>query len=51
MFRGRVYQFDEFLTSWAEQLRVKEPTSMTVRLQKDIDKYKVGGQVKVLEQD
>lgn len=39
--RGQLYRFDDFLTAWSEKLRAKEPTSMTVRLQKDVDKYKV----------
>ncbi|KAJ7371958.1 Cytoplasmic dynein 2 heavy chain 1 [Desmophyllum pertusum] len=39
-FRGHLYRFDDFLTAWSEKLRTKEPTSMTVRLQKDVDKYK-----------
>ena len=39
--RGHLYRFDDFLTAWSEKLRTKEPTSMTVRLQKDVDKYKV----------
>ena len=39
--RGNLYRFDDFLTAWSEKLRSKEPTSMTVRLQKDVDKYKV----------
>lgn len=39
--RGNLYRFDDFLTAWSEKLRAKEPTSMTVRLQKDVDKYKV----------
>lgn len=33
--------FEEFLSSWYEKLKSEEPTTMTVRLQKDIDKYKV----------
>ena len=39
--RGHLYRFDDFLTAWSEKLRAKDPTSMTVRLQKDVDKYKV----------
>ena len=41
LYRGHLYRFDDFLTAWSEKLRAKEPTSMTVRLQKDVDKYKV----------
>ncbi|XP_074620352.1 cytoplasmic dynein 2 heavy chain 1-like [Acropora palmata] len=39
-FRGNLYRFDDFLTAWSDKLRSKEPTSMTVRLQYDVDKYK-----------
>ncbi|KAM7436007.1 Cytoplasmic dynein 2 heavy chain 1 [Porites harrisoni] len=39
-FRGNLYRFDDLLTAWSEKLRAKEPTSMTVRLQKEVDKYK-----------
>ena len=40
-WRGNLYRFDDFLTAWSDKLRSKEPTSMTVRLQHDVDKYKV----------
>jgi dynein heavy chain 2 len=40
-FRGRCYMFEEFLGHWYEKLKNDEPTTMTVRLQKEIDKYKV----------
>ncbi|EDO38992.1 predicted protein [Nematostella vectensis] len=39
-FRSRTFLFDDFLTGWGENLRTKEPTVMTVRLQKDVEKYK-----------
>ncbi|PAA68244.1 hypothetical protein BOX15_Mlig013490g1 [Macrostomum lignano] len=39
-FRSRYYVFEEFLGQWFDRLREEEPTSMTVRLQKEIDKYK-----------
>ncbi|XP_022324921.2 cytoplasmic dynein 2 heavy chain 1-like isoform X2 [Crassostrea virginica] len=39
-FRSKAYMFEEFLSSWYEKLKSEEPTTMTVRLQKDIDKYK-----------
>lgn len=41
MYRSKAYMFEEFLSSWYEKLKSEEPTTMTVRLQKDIDKYKV----------
>ncbi|XP_063970614.1 cytoplasmic dynein 2 heavy chain 1 [Lytechinus pictus] len=44
VFRSKTYQFDDFLTTWAEKLKSGGPdvehTVMTVRLTKDIDKYK-----------
>lgn len=40
-YRSKAYMFEEFLSSWYEKLKSEEPTTMTVRLQKDIDKYKV----------
>ncbi|XP_071483964.1 LOW QUALITY PROTEIN: cytoplasmic dynein 2 heavy chain 1-like [Diadema antillarum] len=45
VFRSKTYLFDDFLTLWAEKLRSGGPdvehTVMTVRLSKDIDKYKI----------
>ena len=40
-FRTRYYAFEEFLTHWFDRIRSEEKTSMSVRLQKEIDKYKV----------
>ncbi|XP_067663541.1 cytoplasmic dynein 2 heavy chain 1-like isoform X1 [Haliotis asinina] len=39
-FRSKAYRFEEFLGGWYERLKSEETTTMTVRLQKDIDKYK-----------
>ncbi|XP_013392185.1 cytoplasmic dynein 2 heavy chain 1, partial [Lingula anatina] len=39
-FRSKAYMFEEFLAGWYEKLKSEDPTTMTVRLQKDIDKYK-----------
>lgn len=39
--RSKIYAFEEFLGNWYEKLKEQEPTTMTVRLQKDIDMYKV----------
>ncbi|XP_074649972.1 cytoplasmic dynein 2 heavy chain 1-like [Tubulanus polymorphus] len=40
-FRSRCYLFEEFLSQWYEKLKAEEvTTTMTVRLQKEIDKYK-----------
>ena len=40
-YRGHTYKFEEFLMIWTDELKSREPTTMTVRLQKDVDKYKV----------
>ena len=32
--------FEEFLSSWYEKMKAEETTTMTVKIQKDIDKYK-----------
>ena len=45
MFRGHTYQFDDFLASWMDRLRDGldgEHTTVTIRLQKEVDKYQVG---------
>lgn len=39
--RGHTYKFEEFLMVWTDELKNREPTTMTVRLQKEVDKYKV----------
>ncbi len=41
--RSRTYQFDDFLAMWTEKLRSdeQEATVMTVRITRDVDKYKV----------
>ncbi|XP_070553238.1 cytoplasmic dynein 2 heavy chain 1-like isoform X2 [Ptychodera flava] len=40
-FRSRTYMFEEYLVQWIEKLRAfEEPTTMTVRLTKDIEKYR-----------
>ena len=33
--------FEEYLGQWYEKLREDEPSAMTVRLQQEIEKYKV----------
>ncbi|XP_065833043.1 cytoplasmic dynein 2 heavy chain 1-like isoform X2 [Oscarella lobularis] len=38
-FRTKSYLFDEFLASWFEKMRAKEPTTMTVRLTRDVEKF------------
>ena len=40
-FRSRYYLFEEYLGNWYEKLKEDEPTIMTVRLQQEIEKYKV----------
>ncbi|MFT7803200.1 cytoplasmic dynein 2 heavy chain 1 [Arapaima gigas] len=40
-FRSKTYIFEEFLFSWHDKLRkLNEHTTMTVKLQKEVDKYK-----------
>ncbi|CAH8846367.1 unnamed protein product [Trichobilharzia szidati] len=38
-FKSRYYVFEEFLTEWSGKLRSSQATAMTVRLQKEIDRY------------
>ncbi|VDP84192.1 unnamed protein product [Echinostoma caproni] len=38
-FRSKCYLFDEFLTTWFNKLRSSEANPMTVRLQREIDRY------------
>uniref|UniRef100_A0A8C8DIA2 Dynein cytoplasmic 2 heavy chain 1 n=1 Tax=Oryzias sinensis TaxID=183150 RepID=A0A8C8DIA2_9TELE len=41
-FRSKTYVFEEFLLTWQDRLRkLKQPTSMSVKLQGEVDKYKV----------
>uniref|UniRef100_H2M4S9 Cytoplasmic dynein 2 heavy chain 1 n=1 Tax=Oryzias latipes TaxID=8090 RepID=H2M4S9_ORYLA len=40
-FRSKTYVFEEFLLTWQDRLRkLKQPTSMSVKLQGEVDKYK-----------
>ncbi|KAG8452968.1 hypothetical protein GDO86_004684 [Hymenochirus boettgeri] len=40
-YRSRCYSFEEFILTWHERLRkLEEHTTMSVKLQKEIDKYK-----------
>ena len=44
LFRGHTYQFDDFLASWMDRLKDGldgEHTTVTIRLQKEVDKYQV----------
>ena len=44
MVRSHTYQFDDFLASWMDRLKDGldgEHTTVTVRLQKEVDKYQV----------
>ncbi|KAH0625160.1 hypothetical protein JD844_033332 [Phrynosoma platyrhinos] len=41
-FRSKTYLFEEFLLNWHDKLRkIEEHTIMTVKLQKEVDKYKM----------
>lgn len=40
--RSKTYVFEEFLFSWQDRLRkLQQPTAMSVKLQAEVDKYKV----------
>uniref|UniRef100_A0A667ZZ86 Dynein cytoplasmic 2 heavy chain 1 n=1 Tax=Myripristis murdjan TaxID=586833 RepID=A0A667ZZ86_9TELE len=40
-FRSKTYVFEEFLFTWQERLRkLDQPTTMSVKLQAEVDKYK-----------
>ena len=39
--RSKYYHFEEFLGQWLEKLKSADKTSMTVKLMKDIDRYRV----------
>lgn len=41
-YRTKTYLFEEFLMNWHDRLRkVEEHSVMTVKLQSEVDKYKV----------
>uniref|UniRef100_A0A665UBA6 Dynein cytoplasmic 2 heavy chain 1 n=1 Tax=Echeneis naucrates TaxID=173247 RepID=A0A665UBA6_ECHNA len=41
-FRSKTYVFEEFLFTWQDKLRkLEKPTAMSVKLQTEVDKYKV----------
>lgn len=40
-YRGHTYKFEEFLMIWTDELKNREPTTMTIRIQKEVDKFKV----------
>uniref|UniRef100_A0A8C7E017 Dynein cytoplasmic 2 heavy chain 1 n=1 Tax=Oncorhynchus kisutch TaxID=8019 RepID=A0A8C7E017_ONCKI len=41
-FRSKTYVFEEFLFAWQDRLRkLEQHTSMSVKLQREVDKYKV----------
>lgn len=40
--RKKTHVFEEFLITWQERLRkLEQPTTMSVKLQAEVDKYKV----------
>ena len=39
--RSHTGQFDDMLVTWADKLRKTEPNVMTLKIQKDVDTYKV----------
>lgn len=41
-YRSKTYAFEEFLFAWQDRLRkLEQPTAMSVKLQGEVDKYKV----------
>uniref|UniRef100_A0A803SUA0 Dynein cytoplasmic 2 heavy chain 1 n=1 Tax=Anolis carolinensis TaxID=28377 RepID=A0A803SUA0_ANOCA len=45
-FRSKTYLFEEFLLNWHDKLRkIEEHTIMTVKLQKEVDKYKLDNRI------
>lgn len=41
-YRSKTYVFEEFLFTWQDRLRkLERPTAMSVKLQAEVDKYKV----------
>jgi len=42
VYRSKYYLFEEYLGQWFERLKHETPTSVTVWLQKEINKFKVG---------
>lgn len=41
-YRSKTYVFEEFLFMWQDRLRkLEQPTAMSVKLQGEVDKYKV----------
>ena len=41
IFRSRCYVFEEFILNWEDRLKEQDPTVMTVKLQKDVNIFKV----------
>lgn len=43
-YRSKIYVFEEFLFTWQDRLRkLEQPTAVSVKLQGEVDKYKVDG--------
>lgn len=41
-YRSKTYIFEEFLSTWQDRIRkLEQPTTMSVKLQAEVDKYKV----------
>jgi dynein heavy chain 2 len=40
IFRSKSYRFEEFLSQWSDRLGATQATSVTVRLMREIEKYK-----------
>lgn len=47
-YRSKTYIFEEFLFTWQDRLRkLEQPTTMSVKLQAEVDKYKVSSNADV----
>uniref|UniRef100_A0A8C9YLX3 Dynein cytoplasmic 2 heavy chain 1 n=1 Tax=Sander lucioperca TaxID=283035 RepID=A0A8C9YLX3_SANLU len=51
-FRSKTYVFEEFLFTWQDRLRkLEQPTAMSVKLQGEVDKYKVDSSTVDIQRD
>jgi len=41
LLRSRCHVFEEFILNWEDRLKEQDPTVMTVKLQKDVNIFKV----------
>ena len=41
LYRSRSHLFEEFLMTWVDRLKKVKPNIMTLKIQKEVEKYKV----------